>query len=248
MHIPLLKIINLAIILIMLGVLSWYAWGLFFGGSYEPAEWEFARKRRLIPPDLIKALKHYEDKVRFFAFWLQIERLKREEVAGSFAELGVYKGETARLFHLMDRCRTLHLFDTFEGLPEDDLQLETGEALTYSNENFKDTAISKVLKRINGAGDKIKVHPGYFPDTAKGLENEYYAFVNIDADLYNPTFAGLKYFYPRLARGGVIIIHDYTYKWEGLKKAVDEFCATIPETPAFIPDLDGSIMILKARN
>jgi O-methyltransferase len=247
MPVPVFKLINLSIILIMLGILSRYAWGLFFEGGYEPAEWEYARKRRLIPPDLIRGMKHFEDKVRFFAFWLQVERLKREEIPGSFAELGVYKGETARLIHLMDRRRTLHLFDTFEGLPEKDLAVETGEAATYSNRNFKDTSIDKVLKCIDGDAEKIRIHAGYFPESSLGLEDQRFAFVNIDADLYNPTSAGLKFFYSRLSPGGVIFIHDYTYKWEGLKKAVDEFAATIPETPVLIPDLEGTVMIVKSH-
>jgi O-methyltransferase len=247
MNVPLLKLINLVIILILLGILSKYAWGLFFDYSYEPAEWEVARKRRLIPPDLIKAMKQFEDKVRFFSFWLHIERLKQENIPGSFAELGVYKGETAKIIHLMDRNRPLHLFDTFEGLPEKDLKLETGEAATYSNDNFKDTSVNKVLKYINGDPGKINIHAGYFPDSSIGLEDERFCLVSMDADLYHPTLAGLKFFYSRLSPGGIIIIHDYTYKWEGLQKAVDEFCTTIPEVPVLLPDLEGSVIIIKAK-
>ena len=247
MQIPVLKLINLAIILVMLGFLSRYAWGLFSNSEYEPAEWEFARKRHLIPPDLIKGMKQFEDKVRFFAFWLQVNRLRREDIPGCFAELGVYKGESARLIHLMDKSRTFHLFDTFDGLPDADLKLETGEAATYTNVNFKDTSIKKVLKYIDGDSEKIFIHAGYFPETTMELKNEVFAFVSIDADLYKPTLAGLNFFYPRLSPGGVIFIHDYTYKWEGLKKAVDEFCSTIPEIPALIPDLEGSVIIVKSR-
>jgi O-methyltransferase len=247
MPVTVFKLINLVVILIMLGVLSRYAWGLFFDSDYEPAEWEYARKNRLIPVSLIKAMKKFEDKVRFFTFWLQVERLKREEVPGSFAELGVYKGDTAKLIHLMDNSRKLHLFDTFEGLPDRDLKLETGEAATYTNNNFKDTTLEKVAGYIEGDPDKVHFHVGYFPDTALGLENERFAFVSMDADLYNPTLAGLAFFYPRLSPGGALLIHDYNYKWEGLKKAVDEFCATIPETLVFIPDLEGSVMIVKSK-
>jgi O-methyltransferase len=246
MNVSLLKLINLVIILIMLGFLSKYAWSLFFDGSYEPAEWEYARKRRLISPALLKAMKQYEDKVRFFTFWLQIERLKKENVAGSFAELGVYKGETARLIHLMDKSRILHLFDTFDGLPEKDLMIEKGEAATYSNINFKDTSVDKVMEFVGRDAKKICIHAGYFPETTIGLENECYAFVSMDADLYNPTLAGLNYFYSRLSPGGVIVIHDYTYKWEGLQKAVDEFSALVPESLVCIPDLEGSVMIVKS--
>ena len=36
-----------------------------------------------------------------------------------------------------------------------------------------------------------------------------FCFVSIDTDLYKPTYVGLSEFYPKLVKGGVIIIHDY---------------------------------------
>jgi O-methyltransferase len=72
-----------------------------------------------------------------------------------------------------------------------------------------------------------------------------FALVNLDADLYLPTKAGLEFFYPLLSPGGVIIVHDYTHKWPGIKKAVDEFVATIPESLVMVPDMDGSVMIIR---
>ncbi|MEQ9230847.1 MAG: TylF/MycF/NovP-related O-methyltransferase, partial [Cyclobacteriaceae bacterium] len=62
---------------------------------------------------------------------------------------------------------------------------------------------------------------------------------------YAPTFSALNYFYPKLAKGGVILIHDYNHTWAGLRQAVDEFAATIPEVPVEIADWQGSVMIIK---
>jgi Macrocin-O-methyltransferase (TylF) len=47
--------------------------------------------------------------------------LETEHVAGSIAELGVYKGTTAKLLHELLPGRTLWLFDTFEGFDARDL-------------------------------------------------------------------------------------------------------------------------------
>jgi len=71
--------------------------------------------------------------------------------------------------------------------------------------------------------------------------------VNIDADLYVPTKAGLEFFYPRLNKGGAIFIHDYNDKWPGVMKAVEEFLHMIPETPFIIPDRDGTVVIVKIK-
>ncbi|HDO27370.1 MAG TPA: hypothetical protein ENH02_04560, partial [Bacteroidetes bacterium] len=55
--------------------------------------------------------------------------------------------------------------------------------------------------------------------------------------------AGLEFFYPRLAPGGIIIIHDYNPDWPGIMKAVDDFAATIPEPLIVMPDQDSSVMV-----
>jgi len=214
--------------------------------SYHPEQWAHALKQKKISETLIQLEKTYEDKMRFYNFWFQIERIKKENVRGAFAELGVYKGETAKIIHEMDSSRKFHLFDTFSGFMKEDLKVETGEAATYSTKNFADTNEKKVLKHING-NENISVHKGQFPATTKGLENEKYAFVNIDADLYNPIKDGCEYFYPRLSPGGVIIIHDYNHKWEGAMKAVNEFAAGIPENIIEVPDMYGTVMIIKNK-
>jgi O-methyltransferase len=247
MHLPVLQLVNFAIILVVLVFLIKYSWDIFFGETYEPPEWEKARKEKQLSPELLKFSKNYPDKVRLFNFWLQIQRLEKDGVTGDFAELGVYKGESAKLLHLMAPGRTLHLFDTFEGFTEKDLKPETGEAATYSTKNFADTSVEKVMKKIGGDVTKLKIHAGYFPGSATGLENETFALVNIDADLYNPVKAGLEFFYPRMSPGGIILIHDYNHRWEGLVKAVDEFaentsCKLIP-----VPDFDSTVMIVRAR-
>jgi len=245
MAIPLLKIINLLIILVMLYFVARYTWSLFSGSDYEPAEWEHAKKMKRISPELLKAMKRYADKVRFFGFWMQVRRLERDRVEGAFAELGVYKGETAWLLHLMAPGRDLHLFDTFEGLPENDLKIETGEAATYTNKNFRDTSETRVREIFSGQNN-VFIHKGYFPESTAGLEQKEFALVSLDADLYNPTMEGLRYFYPRLSRGGIIFIHDYNYQWEGLMKAVDEFCAEMDITPVLMPDLFNTVLIVKS--
>jgi O-methyltransferase len=214
--------------------------------SWYPEQWLHMLKKKQLSETLIGLEKHYNDKVRFYNFWFQIERLKKENVKGEFAELGVYKGETAKILHMMDNSRKLHLFDTFEGFKKDDLKNETGEAATYSTKNFADTNENKVLNYING-NKNIVIHKGHFPETTKGLENEKFALVNIDADLYNPIKDGCNYFYPRLSPGGVIIIHDYNHKWDGAVKAVNEFAKGISENIIEVPDMHGTVMIIKNK-
>ena len=185
----------------------------------------------------------YRDKVRFYTFWLQIERLKNDHIEGSFAELGVYKGETARIIHLMDPSRRFLLFDTFSGFAKQDLDA-TGEEV--NDVDFSDTDIEQVRQFISG-NENVIFHAGYFPETARNAGDEKFAFVHLDADLYAPTLAGLQHFYPRLQPGGVIMVHDYNHNWEGVTKAVNEFAATLAESVVPIADWQGSVMIVKNK-
>jgi O-methyltransferase len=246
MKIPYFQLINYSLILIVLILFIRYMWDIFFDNNYQPDEWQQALKNKRIPPGLRKLEKNYADKVRFFAWWFQVMRITRENIPGSFAELGVYKGESAKILHQMAPDRKFHLFDTFGGFSEDDLENETGEAATYTKKNFADTSVGKVIENING-NENILLHPGHFPETAEELSDERFALVNIDADLHDPVKAGLEFFYPRLSPGGVLFIHDYNYKWEGLKRAVDDFSGHIPENPVMIPDMNGTILIVKHK-
>lgn len=249
------QIISFVVVLAVLILLVRYAWGIFFDTNYRPVEWEYALKTGSISRELISLERNYPDKVRFFNWWFQVERLRRDGVPGDFAELGVYKGESAKILHLMDPSRQFHLFDTFEGFKEEDLENETGEAATYTTRSFADTSLEAV-KRYLGEEGKFVYHVGRFSGSAvsgkRSVVDELnnsdrrLALVNLDVDLYLPTRAGLEFFYPRLSPGGIILIHDYTNKWPGIRAAVDEFVRTIPESPVFVPDMNGTVMIVKS--
>ena len=246
MGISFIMAVNLAVAGILLVLLIRFAWNMYFSAAFYPQAWISAKKSGTVTRRLSFLSRTYPDKVRFFAWWLQVERLKREKVPGAFAEVGVYKGESARVLHHMDPGRQLHLFDTFEGFTKRDLKVETGEAATYTSRHFADTHARDVLKKIDGNGNII-IHKGYFPDTAAETGDTAFALVNLDADLYQPTLAALEYFYPRLSRGGVIFVHDYNYKWEGICRAVDEFVAASDIVPVLLPDADSTVILVKNK-
>jgi len=237
------NIIQLGLLAILLVYFIYYVYTILFGKSYQPVVWKTELKKGSITKDLKKAESSYKDNSRFFNFWFQVERLKKEDIQGSFAELGVYKGDSAIVIHLMDPSRTFHLFDTFEGFQQKDLDIETGKAATYTTHNFADTSIERVKMKL--ISDKFIFHKGYFPDTTQDINDEKFALVNMDVDLYNPTKAGLEFFYPRLSPGGVIIVHDYNSDWPGIMKAVDDFSKTIPVPLVPLTDTDSSVMLFK---
>ena len=167
-------------------------------------------------------------------------------IEGDFAELGVYKGDTATLLHYYAPERVLHLFDTFEGFTERSVAAER-ERTSHDVHatHFADTSLDAVKARIAQKNDSVRFYQGYFPDSIpRELVSSVYAFVHLDADLFEPIIEGLRFFYPRMQPGGFIVVHDYN-AWPGSRKAVDDFFADKPEIPVPMPDKSGSALIVK---
>jgi O-methyltransferase len=179
------------------------------------------------------------DPVRYSTIALALSTIDRESVAGSLAEVGVFQGVTARFIRLASPQRTFYLFDTFAGFPDRDLEVAT-------DERFRDTSVDAV-KRMVGDTSRVVIRQGTFPETAAGLEPESFAFVSLDADLYNPTLAGLQFFYSRLSPGGYIFLHDHTSPESNhaVSRACVEFLADKPEKLIELPDRFGTAILRK---
>lgn len=186
------------------------------------------------------------DLARLVMFVENARQIEREGIAGSLAELGVYKGTTAKLLHELMPGRTLWLFDTFAGFAESDLAYER-DAPT-SGFRFDDTSLEAVLRHV-GASDRVRACKGQFPATAVAVpDDERFALVHLDADLYKPTADALAFFYPRLSPGGFLILHDYgSGAWPGIAQAVDAFLADRPESLVRIPDKSGTAIVRRAK-
>ena len=152
------------------------------------------------------------------------------KISGDVAELGVFRGGSARLLGAVKQRRQLRLFDTFDefgGMPK-----VRGDIDKHSEGDFKDTRFVDVKTLMAGV-EGVNFYPGFFPDSTASLQSsgDTYSCVHLDVDIYQSTLDGLKYFYPRLSRGGMIVSHDYRYlQCPGVKKAFDEFFADKPET------------------
>ena len=182
--------------------------------------------------------------IRLSALRLQAEEINRKNIEGSIAELGVYKGYSARELNKLFKERKLYLFDTFTGFDERDVMHEKkyGNIKTVTN-NFSDTSIQQV-KSILPYPENVVFCKGYFPDTTENIE-EKFALVSLDPDLYLPTLNGLRYFYPRLSKGGCILLHDYnSTQFPHAKRAVDDFSKESDIKIIPLCDLHGSAVII----
>jgi len=160
-------------------------------------------------------------------------------VQGAVAELGVFQGYFAGYINEVFFDRDFYLFDTFEGFADEDIDKEItlGSGLTKESHNFSETSVEIVMSKMKYPGRCI-IKKGWFPKTAAGLEIQF-AFVSLDADLYQPILEGLRFFFPRLSKGGYIFIDEYfDKKFTSVKKAVDEYRKEVSELP-LVPIGDG---------
>ena len=163
-------------------------------------------------------------------------------LGGGFAECGVYRGGTALLLCrvLKNSRKTLYLFDSFQGLPQ-----ENGEHDNkYVKGTFAAESVESVRELLKGFEGMIDIRPGWVPDSFAGLEDNRYAFVHIDVDLYQSTLDSCNFFYPRLVPGGILLFDEYGFPAaRGEKDAVDEFFADKQESPITLPT--GQALVLK---
>lgn len=168
-----------------------------------------------------------------------ISIMKERNVLGDMAEVGVYRGDFAKLFNRYFPERKLYLFDTFEGF-----DTEKDAVNDCDKEKFKDTTIQLVLSKMKNPENCI-VRKGYFPDTASDIDG-FFSLVSLDCDLYSSILAGLEFFYPRLVKGGYIFVHDFGfYHFEGVKKAVYEYCER--QDISIVPIVDRNLSIIISK-
>lgn len=155
--------------------------------------------------------------------WLECYAKLHLKEKFAVAEGGVYRGEFAAVINKCFPNSRLYLFDTFEGFDERDIVVEKKNH--YSNaeiSSFKNTSVDLVMSKMFYP-DMVEVHKGYFPESAQKVVDTF-MFVNLDFDLYQPILEGLRFFYPRMVRGGVLLVHDYYHAGlMGVREALKDY-------------------------
>ncbi|KPJ56640.1 hypothetical protein AMJ49_04400 [Parcubacteria bacterium DG_74_2] len=153
---------------------------------------------------------------------LYLSVISAKKIPGDIAEVGVYKGGSAKLICEVKEDRVLYLFDTFEGLPE------TSKDDPPSHYKGRYNALLENVQQYLVKYKNVYFYKGVFPATADTVKNKTFSLVHLDVDLYKSTLDCLNFFYPRMSKGGIILLHDYPNLF-GVKKAVDEFFKDKPE-------------------
>ena len=159
------------------------------------------------------------------------------DLEGEVAECGAFCGLSSflfcnyiRLFEPQFKGEGYHIFDSFQGLSEPSeadaiSSSEYGEPGTYCQGVGAFRSTLETIKATLRDYPMISYHQGWIPQSLEGLAERQYKFVHLDLDLYEPIKGAIEYFYPRMVKGGAMVIDEYGFpRWPGAKKAVDEFC------------------------
>jgi hypothetical protein len=180
---------------------------------------------------------------RVFALREATKYIVKGRIPGAIVECGVWRGGSmmavARtLLELNERDRELFLFDTYEGMPpptEHDVAFTGESAESQLKATTKDdpdsvwcyASLEDVTQSVNSVGyptNKIHFVKGKVEDTIPATAPETIALLRLDTDWYESTRHELVHLFPRLSRGGVIVIDDYGH-WQGARQAVDGYLA-----------------------
>jgi hypothetical protein len=150
------------------------------------------------------------------------------KIKGDIAEVGVYKGGSAKVISKYKKNKKLHLIDTFKGLPKGQGQDKNViSKVTYTKGQYKADidSVKKMLSKYNN----IQIYKSRFPENSQKLKKKCFSLVHLDLDIYQSTYDCLSFFYKRMTKGGIIITHDYQNS-SGVRKAFDSFFLDKPET------------------
>jgi O-methyltransferase len=181
---------------------------------------------------------------RIYALYKAVEYLSITQVPGDFVECGVWRGGSMMcaaltLLQVGDTRRRLYLYDTFEGMvPPDNTDVDVNgqsataqlaaEQRTENSYIWGYATLETVRRNMASTGypeDQIHYVRGPVEQTIPGTVPKAIALLRLDTDWYASTQHELRHLFPRLERGGVVIIDDYGH-WRGARRAVDEYFAT----------------------
>ena len=211
-----------------------------FATNFQFKLLSFYKDKEII--DLIKEIKSEVD-FAFYpyeAFMIYSVAKTQTDLEGDIAEVGVFQGGSAKLICEAKKDKKLYLFDTFTGLPQvSENDTHFGHKHWYDNE-FSNTSEESIKKMLNKY-DNVDIIKGIFPESGKKIIKNKFCFVHLDVDLYKSTIDSLRFFFPKMVEGGIILIHDYHS--DGIQKAFREFKN---ENKIHLIELTGSqAMIIK---
>jgi hypothetical protein len=193
--------------------------------------------------------------------------INKSGIAGDFVECGVWKGGSSMIVALAwlqapGPHRNLYLYDTYEGMPDTGTHYQdvgTGPfqfamnittMLRGGHTGVFYAPLEEVRRNMRSTEypeENVLFVKGMVEQTIPYQIPEQISLLHLDSDLYQSTYHELTHLYPRLTKGGVLIVDDYG-SWKGSRKATDQYFAEQGISMLLTPiSNDGARMGIKAQ-
>lgn len=154
------------------------------------------------------------------------------KIPGCIIECGVFKGASlirfATFLKLLKSNKKIIAFDTFGKHTTTKISSDHKRRkilLSHGKEAISEKQLMDVLKR-KGLEKNIQLIKGDITETVPNFlklnPKLKISLLNLDVDFYEPSMSILENFYPKLSKGGVLMLDDYGV-WDGETMAVDEY-------------------------
>jgi O-methyltransferase len=173
-----------------------------------------------------------------------IEGALAADVPGDIVETGVWRGGASILARGVLKAhgilgRQVWVCDSFEGLPKPEVAQDAGDA--HHTNPFLAVSLDEVKKNFDRYGlldDQVTFVKGWFKDTLHNMNVQRISVLRLDGDMYQSTMDALTALYPKVSKGGYVIIDDY-HELAACKKAVADYRAQHGISEPII-EIDGS--------
>lgn len=177
---------------------------------------------------------------RCYVLWRTLQQAA--QLDGDVLECGVFRGGTALLaaetVTANGAGKAVHLFDTFEGMPQ------TTEGIDQFEQGWLGRTSAGDVSALMEPYPRVQIHAGFMPETFHGLDIPRISWAHVDVDIYQSVRDCIDFIYPRLVRGGYMIFDDYGFpSCPSARRAVDEAFADKPEVPLCLPT--GQCLVVK---
>lgn len=152
--------------------------------------------------------------------WCAENGLRRN---GDFVECGVYRGfctrVASRYLDFSRRAKQWYLYDTFSGIPEDQLNPGHSNPPAYGKPGLYEFCRDSFARYPN-----IHVIRGRVPEILGERAPQEVAFLHLDMNSADAESGALEFFFERLSPGAFVLLDDYGARYYREQKLVaDEF-------------------------
>jgi hypothetical protein len=143
------------------------------------------------------------------------------------------------------KLNQFYLFDTFEGIPEEQFNAQDEPLGEYhNNKNYKKDVYSEVTD-IFSIYEYVKVVKGQIPQILNDYKHiDNVSYLSLDMNILYPEKCAMEFFWDRMVKGGAVLLDDYGYAGhEKQQTFFDDFCKKINTVPCQLPT--GQAIIMK---